>query len=103
MKHAGTHVKHAGRHVKHAGTHVKHVGTYVKHAGTHVKHAGTYVKHAGITSLSYMCRDGCSLAPRLLGSGVGGAYSSGSVSVLDIEGSAVLNTILKVCEHRLWN
>ena len=90
MKHAGTHVKHAGTH---AGTHVKHAGT----------HAGTHVKHAGITSLSYMCRDGCSLAPRLLESGVGGAYSSGSVSVLDIEGSAVLNTILKVCEHRLWN
>ena len=50
-----------------------------------------------------MCRDGCSLAPRLLGSRVGGAYSSGSISVLDIEGSAILNTILKVCEHCLWN
>ena len=60
-----------------------------------------HVKHAG--SLKYMCSIGGSLAPRLLGSGVGGAYSSGSISVLDIEGPLILNTVLKICEHRLWN
>ena len=34
---------------------------------------------------------------------MGGAYSSGSISVLDIEGSLILNTVLKICKHRLWN